>query len=139
MPPPRPLALCLLALITLAGCKRDAPVPAPPAGSAIGLHARVVRPAGTVPNLEQARQVRIERVDAGSPADEAGVRAGDVLLSVAGEPVTGAASAMELVGRARPGQELRLGLLRGDQRLELAVVPRARGEVFPPEAPEARP
>ncbi|MDR5867194.1 sigma E protease regulator RseP [Halomonas koreensis] len=60
----------------------------------------------------------------GEPAAAAGLRAGDEILAVDGEPVAGWRDFVERV-RARPGEPLALSVRRGERRLSLSLTPRA--------------
>ena len=57
----------------------------------------------------------------GSPAEAAGVQAGDLLVSVAGEPVASAAEAHEAIVGVRPGDRVGLKLLRGEETIETTL------------------
>jgi regulator of sigma E protease len=62
----------------------------------------------------------------GSPAEKAGLRAGDVIVAVNGEPVRHFYDVMRLVG-ASPGRELTLTIKRGGVELEVHATPRNEG------------
>jgi regulator of sigma E protease len=64
------------------------------------------------------------RFDEPSPALDAGLRVNDQLRSVDGRPVTGTREFIEYI-QGRAGREVVLGVKRGGQRLEIAVVPAA--------------
>ncbi len=65
----------------------------------------------------------ITRLRAGSsPAEEAGFRVGDRIVSVDGQDFQSWREIPPYI-RARPGQELRFVVQRGDQRVELAATP----------------
>jgi len=64
----------------------------------------------------------IGRVAAGSPADAAGVSAGDEVLAIDGEPIA-AWRELALAIRQAPGREVRLDLRRGEVRRSVVVVP----------------
>jgi regulator of sigma E protease len=64
----------------------------------------------------------IDRVEGGSPADRAGLRSGDSLVAVGGQPVQGWASAVAHIRRA-PGRPLPIEVARGGQRVMVTVVP----------------
>jgi Do/DeqQ family serine protease len=68
----------------------------------------------------------------GGPADRAGVRQGDVIVSVDGQPVIDAANLNYAVGTRRPGDTLRVGVRRGGNVQTLTI----RAE--PPPATPAR-
>jgi S1-C subfamily serine protease len=57
----------------------------------------------------------------GSPADKAGVRTGDVLLSVNDKPVTDSQTMIELVAALEPGTKTRLKLRRENRMIEVNV------------------
>jgi serine protease Do len=59
----------------------------------------------------------IDQLTAGGPAEQAGLRAGDVVTAVNGAPVASAAELTRQVGLARPGSDLTLAVMRdGAQR-----------------------
>ncbi len=57
----------------------------------------------------------------GGPADRAGIRPGDVLMTVAGRRVTDAQSMLEMIAELRPGARAQFGLRRGGKNIDLAV------------------
>jgi regulator of sigma E protease len=64
----------------------------------------------------------IDRVEGGSPADRAGLRAGDSLIAVGGQPVDGWAAAVEQI-RASPGRPLAVEVMRDGERVAFTVTP----------------
>ena len=74
-----------------------------------------VLPAGT-------SQTECEAGDPATPAAEAGVLPGDVLVSVGGTPVSTFAEATEIVQEA-PGERLDLVVLRDGERVDLTITP----------------
>ncbi len=68
-----------------------------------------------------ANGVRANNVVVDSPAERAGVRAGDVVLAVGGQAVPDPESAVTIVRRTPPGQALTVSVLRGTQRLLLSA------------------
>ena len=56
-----------------------------------------------------------------SPADRAGVRPGDVLLTIAGKPVRDAQVMLELIAALPPGESARFGLMRDGKALEAGI------------------
>lgn len=64
----------------------------------------------------------IGRVETGSPADRAGIRPGDSLVAVNGEPVDDWAEAVDHI-RTAPGKPLQVELARGAERVSVTVTP----------------
>jgi serine protease DegQ len=56
------------------------------------------------------------------PASKAGMRPGDVVLRVQGQPVSNTAQLLSAVAALKPQSEAAIGLQRGEQTLELTVV-----------------
>lgn len=55
------------------------------------------------------------------PADKAGVRPGDILVSVAGKPVKDAQVMLELIAALPPGEKAKFGLLREGKPIEVEI------------------
>jgi S1-C subfamily serine protease len=66
--------------------------------------------------------VLVVRVMPNTPAEKGGVRRGDVILSVDGEPVTTADRLQSIVENSGVNHSLQLEILRGDRRIQLKVV-----------------
>ena len=65
----------------------------------------------------------VSQVLEGSAADKAGIQAGDVITSVNGNPVKGSAELRNMIGMARVGDKVELGLIReGKARKATAVI-----------------
>jgi predicted metalloprotease with PDZ domain len=80
--------------------------------------------------LFPARGVVITSVTAGTPAAQAGLRAGDVIVSVGGRPLASVAMLKAIVEAAAIGEELALSIEREGRRLDVKVRPQpqpARG------------
>jgi regulator of sigma E protease len=60
----------------------------------------------------------------GFPAEQAGLQLGDRVVAIEGEPVGDYVEFVERI-RNRAGEATRLSLLRGDQRLDVELVPKA--------------
>ena len=61
-----------------------------------------------------------------SPAHEAGLRPGDILTDIDGQRVLLRANALNLIARLKPGSEVRIAGMRGDQRFERTITVVAR-------------
>lgn len=77
--------------------------------------------------VPEGRGMLVRQVHAESPAARGGVRAGDVLLALDGEPVRDHAEFRTALSRAQVGQDLEIVAWRGGGRESLRV----RGEAFP--------
>jgi Tol biopolymer transport system component len=83
---------------------------------------------GTVPDFSAGGVKGVKLADAakGGPAANAGVRAGDVVVELAGKPIEGLeeyAYAMQLL---KVGEPVKIVVMRDGQRLELDVIPGSR-------------
>ena len=63
--------------------------------------------------------LRVDVVGPGTPAALAGIRPGDVLVSIDDKPVEGIAGFREIMDKTHPGQTVSLAVRRGDQLLTL--------------------
>jgi serine protease Do len=72
-------------------------------------------------DIERNRGELIRTVTPGGPADRAGVRQGDVVVSVAGEPVTPDQTLAYLVSRQPIGSRIPLEIIRDGRRLTVNV------------------
>ena len=70
--------------------------------------------------------VRVDEVDADSPAQRAGVRGGDVITEFDGERVRSARQFTRLVQETAPGQRVSMSVQRDGQRQALQITPEDR-------------
>ena len=68
-------------------------------------------------------QTEIRGVEDGSPAAAAGWRSGDIIVSIAGQPITEYQQIGAII-QERPGQPVQVTIRRGQQTLETTVTPR---------------
>lgn len=86
-----------------------------------------LRVSGITPNIARAldlpstRGVLVRDVDRGSPADEAGFAPYDVIISVEGEAVNDHNDVVVRLYDFRPGDQVRFGVIRDGQALEMAM------------------
>ena len=77
-------------------------------------------------NVDTLQGVIITGVLQNGPAAQAGIKPGDVIVSVASKPVGNVAELLTSVSALKPGTPAKFGLLRQDARLELEVTPGLR-------------
>jgi S1-C subfamily serine protease len=103
------LVPCLLAAAPPAP---KAPPKAPPKKGFLGVALR---------QFEGTKEVLVDGVIFNSPAYKAGLRRGDVLLSVNGVRPVSLVAAVRYVGTLRPGQKVKIRVKRGDVERELTA------------------
>jgi S1-C subfamily serine protease len=74
-----------------------------------------------VPQPGNANRVRVTEVLAGSPAERAGLSAGDLIVQVDGGDVGDVRAFQQAVGEKNPGDTLKLMVIRGGAAREIAV------------------
>ncbi|MGI8961721.1 MAG: PDZ domain-containing protein [Bryobacteraceae bacterium] len=72
--------------------------------------------------LEEPRGVEVVRVEAGSPAEKAGIKASDVLFTYNGEAILGAQQLGRLVRETPEGRKVRVQLWREGRSQTLTIV-----------------
>jgi serine protease DegQ len=72
--------------------------------------------------LEKTAGTIIAGVLKGGPADKAGIKPGDILLSVADKPVTDTISMLNLIAQLTPGEKVRLNVLRKSRETPLDLI-----------------
>ncbi len=84
---------------------------------------------GSVPDMSavDVEGVRLSDVSAGSPADKAGLKKGDVVVELAGSAVTDLQSYSDALYAHAPGDEVTIVVLRDGQRLSLRATLGTRG------------
>lgn len=86
---------------------------------------------GIAMGLKRAvKGVFVESVIPGSPAAAAGVRAGDVLLRLDGSTVREGGELLQMLAKRQPGDQVKLGVLREKEELEVTVTLKRRNELF---------
>ena len=85
----------------------------------VPVHRRVVR----FYDLPKEMGVMVQSVEDGSPAKRAGLREGDVIVALEGQPVAGVDDLHRLLTDLRVGVSCSLTVLRWTEKLELKVVP----------------
>ena len=81
---------------------------------------------GTVPSYADSTDgLVLDGVRDGSPAEKAGIKAGDKIVKLAGKDVRNVMDYTYILGELKAGQEYEVVLLRGAERLTLKIVPAA--------------
>ena len=95
----------------------------------VPLNARLARDNNADPNalvqLPERDGALVQRVLPESPAEKAGLRRGDLVVSAAEQTVPDPAALLRLVEASTVGEALPLTVLRGDQELQLSIRPEA--------------
>jgi serine protease DegQ len=86
--------------------------------------------------LGETRGVLIANVVRGGPAEQAGVKPGDVLLEVQGKPVPDSSAMLNTVAETRPGDVASLTLLRNGSKVTVKLTVGKRPAVRSRRAPE---
>jgi Tol biopolymer transport system component len=82
---------------------------------------------GTIPDYaSEAQGVKLTGVRSGSPAEKAGLKAGDVIVEFAGQKITNIYDYTYALDAVKIGTPLKMVVLREGQRVEVTVVPEAR-------------
>ena len=71
--------------------------------------------------MESDRGAEINTVEEGSPADEAGIEVGDVVLALDGEPISDATALTTGLAAREPGDQVALTVARDGERQEIDV------------------
>src|SRR5690606_22563 len=89
--------------------------PRPVAGSSASL--------GTIPDYDDSiKGVRLNGVREGSAAEKAGLKGGDIIVGFGGQPVGTIYDFMEGLSRSKPGERVKIEILRGDDSLAIEAV-----------------
>jgi len=88
--------------------------------------------------LSEVRGALVSAVEAGSPADQAGVRQGDVIASFQGRPVLDANAVRNQVATTKPGSIVSFNLLRNgrEEAISARLVERESGHEKSPRPPQ---
>jgi aminopeptidase YwaD len=82
---------------------------------------------GTIPNYAEGGEgLKLDGVRENSPAERAGLKAGDVIVKLAGRDVKNVYDYTYALGEMKAGQEYEVELMRGGERLKLKITPEAR-------------
>jgi hypothetical protein len=103
----------------------------PVAASAMGSQSRTSSQAylGSVPDMgaPEIKGVRLSGVRPGSPAEQGGLKAGDIIVELGGRPVTDLYSYTDALYAHQPGAAVTIVVLRGTERVTATVTLGKRG------------
>ena len=85
----------------------------------VPIHRRLVR----FYDLSRESGVVVLSLEPGSPSQKAGLREGDVIIALEGQPVAGVDDLHRLLTEVRVGVQSTITILRGTEKLDLSVVP----------------
>jgi S1-C subfamily serine protease len=80
--------------------------------------------------MRGVRGVIVESVVANSPAAAAGVRPGDVIRQLDGNPVRDGGELLQLLAKRQAGETVKLGVQRDRGNLETDVMLKRRSELY---------
>ena len=85
---------------------------------------------GSVPNMSAGSVpgLKLSGVRAGSPADKGGLKADDIIVELAGKPVTDLQSYSDALYSNKPGDTVKIAFLRDGKRMETSVTLGTRGD-----------
>jgi C-terminal processing protease CtpA/Prc len=82
---------------------------------------------GTIPNYAESNNgLKLDGVREDSPAAKAGLKAGDVIVKLAGRDVRNVYDYTYVLGEMKPDEEYEVEVMRGAERLSLKITPTAR-------------
>lgn len=72
--------------------------------------------------VQDVERAEVEKVMPGLPAEQAGIRVGDVIVRFNKRPVKDFPALKRLVGECEPGEEVPVEVLRGNRRVQLTII-----------------
>ncbi len=83
---------------------------------------------GTMPNYAENSNdgMLIDAVRNDSPADKAGIKAGDKITKLAGKPIKNVQDYTAILGELKAGEEYEIEVVRNGETLKLKIIPAAR-------------
>jgi S1-C subfamily serine protease len=105
------------------------PPPIPPSPLKIAPKAYLGVLVDTIPKgIESEKGAYIKRVEDGSPADKAGLKEGDIIISVDKERIFSPDDLVEVIGNRKPGEHVEIGFIRDKKESKCTVTLAKRKE-----------
>ena len=82
---------------------------------------------------QNVQGVTVKSVTEGSPAEEAGIKEGDIITAVNGEKITSASGLSAWTSKSKAGDVLTLSIIRDGENIELKVTLGVRQQTTAPE------
>ena len=79
---------------------------------------------------ETEDRLEVKKVGEGSGAEEAGLKAGDVIAAVDGKEVSEIGALSKILGKKKSGEKVKLSVSRDGKKFDLEVTLSAKGEIF---------
>jgi len=80
-------------------------------------------------NLDDNSGIYLSSVSPGGPADRAGLKQGDVILTINGEPIVSQRQALLIAAGTDPGESVEVSAIRDGERLNTTVIAAERPEL----------
>jgi serine protease Do len=77
--------------------------------------------------LTASQGIYVDDLVAGGAAEQAGMKKGDVIVSIASSPVNSKSQMLEVIGQHNPGDKVDMGIIRDGQTLDLPVTLQSEG------------
>jgi serine protease DegS len=100
----------------------------------LGVEAQTITPElARALKLKQDEGVIVAGVLRGGPAQQAGLRPGDIIVSIGNEKIDDAHKALMAISRLKPGQSVKIGIKRNGEATELTAIAIDRPPVRQPQ------
>lgn len=94
---------------------------APKLGLRPGTRGAIAEPFYGIVGKDEDKKIVLTRVTEGGPADQAGLKAGDTIISAAGKPLKDYQTWINAAKKLAIGDQVELGVKRGDEKLKIEV------------------
>ncbi len=91
------------------------------------------------PGEAYPRGAEVKKVEPKSPADEAGLKRGDLVIAAGGKPISGSKQLLKIIAGIKPGAEVKIEVLRQGKRRAGTVKLGVKPDATVPEQPNGEP